>query len=155
MVTAQDDQGKNPVQTPQQGSQIPAQSQQPFGSTQGKSTVGSIVKEQGPVGAQDWASVKEVTVPKELQEAGVETKPVVTPIPQAAQQAGVKLAKEATPITEPPESTYTLQTPHPLIVAGMKLNNNVKNGLTWLLRLIKRQQDIEEHVLVHKEKRDD
>lgn len=128
---------------PKQNQQINQVPQQPI------SPVSGGPKEAlRPIGqSREWvsASTPEIVLPQEVQQAGVEAKPLVPQVPQSAQEAGLQPAKETAPVGSVTMEHISLKTPHPLILQLKKIHKNVKESFSWLLELISRQQDREEN----------
>lgn len=104
-----------------------------------------------PVGGKETVAMSQTTefiapstpeiAPKPEVSEYMKVTPVVPPLSQDAQQAGVAHAKEATPVHTSETASLNLQTPHPTIQTMMGIHKNVKDGITWLLRLINREQE--------------
>lgn len=101
-----------------------------------------------PIGqSAEWVSpsTPEVNLPKEVSEAGVESRPVVQPIPQVVQQLGVQHAKEATPVNSVKVEPLTIQTPRSVLDHLKTVHKSVKDSFSWLVRLIIKEQDKEKN----------
>ena len=124
-----------------------SQTQQP------QQPVQQVVQPANPVGGpkemprigNEWVapSVPEVVLPQEVQEAGVEVQPVIPQVSPSAQQAGVAHAKEATPVETVKVEPINLKTPRSVLDHLKAAHKSVKDSLSWLVRLIIKEQDRE------------
>lgn len=89
-------------------------------------------------------STPEVVLPQEVQEIGVESSPVVPVLSNTAQQAGVSHAKEATTVILSENESLGMKTPPPIITHLKTVHKKVSDSITWLIRLIMKEQEKKE-----------
>ncbi len=140
------DQGQKPgwqtVQQPPVGSQSPVQ-QTPVsvGGAQGE-PVGAVRKEHAPVSVsseQLKPSEPELTLEKEVEDAGVtvENKPHVLPPQQS--KTGVHLTGDATPVAISPSGAVVLPMTGQQAKQALKLHKKVSRSIVWLASIVLRQ----------------
>lgn len=126
-------------QNSQQAPQVPVQ--QPVlpvsGSAKEKVSMPSL-------STGEWvaSSTPEVELPSEVKDAGVEVRSETPQLSQEVQAAGVKMAKEATPVVSSQgPKPLDLTTPPATITLMTKVHKSAKDAISWLVRLIKKEQD--------------
>lgn len=124
----------------QQPTSVPQPVQQP------QQPVGGRAKEMMPQSSNEWVapSTPEIVLPKEVQAAGVEAKPLIPTIPPSAQQAGVQHMKEATPVPTVKEEPIGMKTPRSVLQHLKAAHRKVSDSFSWLVRMVLKEQDKKE-----------
>lgn len=100
---------------------------------------------EAPVGAPitEWVSpsTPEIVLPQEVKAVGVEAKSVVENISESAKQAGVRMASHVATVATVKAEVLDLKTSRNVLEHLKGMHKNVKDGLSWLVRLIIREQE--------------
>lgn len=141
MTTAQDDQvggtQQTPVVQPVQSTQ-----QQPITPVGGSK---EAFAQQTP--ASEWVSpsTPEVVLPQEVKDAGVEAHPVTETISADAHKSGVRMANNAMVVPTVTQETVSIETQPSVLHHLKKMHKKVSDSLSWLVRLIIKEQDKKAH----------
>lgn len=130
----------NQTQQPVQPQPVVQKPQQPVVSPVGGK------KEAVTAVPTEWVSQstpEKIVLPKEVEQAGVEVTPTTPPLLPSAQQAGVMHAKEATPVVPVAAEPLGLKTQRSVLSQLEKAHKSWKDGFSWLVRLIIKEQDKE------------
>lgn len=125
-----------PVQNATAAQQVPVS----LGGAQGE-PVGAVRKEQAPVSVSEYlkASEPELTLEKEVQDAGVtiENQPYVLPPEQS--KMGVYLTGDAAPVAQSPSGAVSLPMTTQQAKKALKLHKKVSRSIVWLATIVLRQ----------------